>query len=204
MQNAGVLDVILPEATNINRLFHLNELETGIVDITGVAPDSLRRLAALIGPKKNETAPLSIAARLKFSRPDRLRLTRIIVQPVIISTQSIKSRQMQLLRKFGAEQIRDLILLDWAHELTSSTPLPRSQTETYTSFLRMCSSWHAPKFPLTGADAINSGIPKGPKIGAILKRVEVWWEQNGSTADRRQCLERLYMEAVKTKEQMSD
>ena len=111
---------------------------------------------------------------------------------------------MQLLRKIGAEQMRDLILLGWANELTSSTPLPRSQTETYTSFLRMCSSWHAPRFPLTGADAINLGIPKGPKIGAILKCVEAWWESTGYIADREQCLERIYKEAKKTKEHISD
>ena len=204
MQNAGVLDVILPEATNINRLFHLTKLETAIGGITGVAPDSLRRLAALIDPKKNRPAPRSIAARLKFSRPVRSRFNSFIVPQIKLSPHITKNKQMQLLRKIGAEQMRDLILLSWANELTSSTPLPRSQTETYTSFLEMCAGWQAPKFPLTGTDAINLGIPKGPKIGAILKCVEDWWESHGYTADREQCLERIYMEARKTKGQRSD
>ena len=68
MRNAGVLDVILPEATSMARLRNLIQLEAGILGISGVAPDGLRRLAALLDPNINEAALLSVAARLKISK----------------------------------------------------------------------------------------------------------------------------------------
>ena len=109
---------------------------------------------------------------------------------------------MQLLRKLGADQTRNLVLLTWASALASPTPLPASQTEFYITFLKLCANWQSPELPLTGADVIALGILEGPEIGAMLERMETWWENSGYTADRRQCLDRMYWEAEKTKEQI--
>ena len=52
-------------------------------------------------------------------------------------------------------------------------------------------AWRPIAFPLRGRDAMALGIPPGPRMGALLREVEQWWEDGGYRADHAACLERL-------------
>ncbi|MBM09745.1 MAG: tRNA nucleotidyltransferase [Magnetovibrio sp.] len=198
MQECGILSIFLPEASTLRRLGHLNDLEKRISSVKDIMPNKLRRLAALFDPKINDTSLSSAMERLKLPNYDRSFLRGIINPEIESLTQMDKSQLLKLLRKFGPSQTRDLILLEWANNLMSSTTIPKSQTNTYISLLEKCTAWKSPRFPLTGTDALNLGVIEGPIIGAILASGEEWWERNGYTADRQKCLERMDLEVHKS------
>lgn len=195
MRGAGVLDVVLPQAGDVARLRVVNWLETRAVNIDGVSPDPLRRLAALLDADEPEGAALAVAARLRLSNAERARLTDMIAPTVEVTAEMGPGREARALRRLGPERTRDLALLSWARELTLTARLPRARTDSYIALLERCAAWTAPVFPLSGDDVLALGIAQGPEVGAILERVEDWWENGEYKADRRQCLNRLTREA---------
>ena len=199
MRGIGALDIVLPEAGDVARLRMLNWLETRAVNIEGVNTDALRHLAALLDPRRAENAAISAAARLKLSNAERTRLTDLMVPTLGVSAEMDTEQESRAMRRMGANQTRDLVLLAWAGELTASARLPRSRTDSYIAFLKRCATWTTPEFPLTGADLIALGIPEGPEIGDLLDRIENWWENGGYKADRQHCLNRLLWETKRTK-----
>ncbi len=49
----------------------------------------------------------------------------------------------------------------------------------------------APAFPLTGGDLLGRGVPEGPEIGRLQKRLEDWWLARDCRPDRAACLAEL-------------
>jgi poly(A) polymerase len=45
--------------------------------------------------------------------------------------------------------------------------------------------------PVRGQDALDLGIPPGPRIGQLMAAVEAWWEEGDYRADRGACLAKL-------------
>jgi len=52
-------------------------------------------------------------------------------------------------------------------------------------------TWQPPVFPLNGEDVIAAGIPPGPDLGRVLKKVEEWWIDQDFKPDRHACLEKI-------------
>ncbi|HQT54757.1 MAG TPA: CCA tRNA nucleotidyltransferase, partial [Phenylobacterium sp.] len=46
-------------------------------------------------------------------------------------------------------------------------------------------------FPLTGEDVIQSGVPKGPMVGQVLREVEDWWIDHDFIDDKFSAIEKL-------------
>jgi poly(A) polymerase len=59
------------------------------------------------------------------------------------------------------------------------------------SALAEIGSWHAPAFPLAGADILARGMAPGPALGRLLDEVETWWMARDFAPDRASCLARL-------------
>lgn len=57
--------------------------------------------------------------------------------------------------------------------------------------LQMAESWQRPRFPLTGRDVMEAGVPEGPEVGRILGQVEDWWIQTDFAADQGACRDQL-------------
>ena len=55
----------------------------------------------------------------------------------------------------------------------------------------MAENWKQPKFPLTGRDLMDAGVPEGPVLGEILAEVEAWWIDSDFTEDRAALDEKL-------------
>jgi poly(A) polymerase len=57
--------------------------------------------------------------------------------------------------------------------------------------LDIAQAWTAPALPVTGQDALEAGLTKGPAVGDALRQVEAWWIDQDFPADRDLALDRL-------------
>jgi poly(A) polymerase len=51
--------------------------------------------------------------------------------------------------------------------------------------------WTAPRFPLSGQDVLDLGVPAGPAVGELLRAVEQDWISEDFRSDRTALLSRL-------------
>ncbi len=188
MRAHDVLVHVLPEANGEGRLKMLSWLDSRAVRIESVAPDPVRRLAALLATDAQGAA--RVAERLRLSNHQRDRLIAMAAGPSV-HPDLAALEVVRLLRRHGRETARDLALLGWAGELAATTRLTRGRNTRWVELLHGIDAWQPVVFPLLGRDAIALGVPRGPRIGALLREVEEWWEEGGYAADRPACLARL-------------
>lgn len=151
MRTRGVLPVILPEACppQIALLGKLIAAEAA----QGIAPDPVRRLAALLPPSP-ETAE-TVAARLRLSKAQRARLVAAAE------------------RKPGdAANPRAL-----AYHLTPAFAIDRLLLAGGDA--RVLQGWSVPVFPLKGGAIVARGVTAGPAVARILQTVEARWVAEG-------------------------
>ena len=51
--------------------------------------------------------------------------------------------------------------------------------------------WESPRFPLQGRDLLEQGVPRGPRVGQLLKDIERWWEDLDYRPTHEDCLGEL-------------
>lgn len=150
MAAAGVLAMILPE-TGAEQMAGLRALLASEV-ADGAGPSALRRLAALLPP--DPRLAVQVAARLRLSTAQRKRLSRLAERS------AADASPRELAYREGIAMARDLLLL-----------AGRSSAAI--------ADWAIPVFPLKGGEIVARGIPSGPQIAAILRRVETRWIAEG-------------------------
>jgi poly(A) polymerase len=143
MAELGVLAVILPEA----KVAALTEL---IVqeDRQNVAPDALRRLAALL-PADVPLAE-SVASRFRLSGAQKKRLA------LAAARDGREDAARPLAYRLGREAALDRLLITGA----DVAPL---------------AGWDIPEFPLKGGEIVARGIKAGPEVARVLRAVEARW-----------------------------
>lgn len=188
MSDNGILDHVMPEAGNIGRLRVMSWLDTRAIRVDSVAAHPVRRLAALLDTDARGAE--AIAERLKMANRQKTRLITMAAPPFRIDPDDPHTTH-KALRRLGPAAVRDLALLNWSGELTVTPRLPHSRTTGWIELIDIADSWEPPTFPLRGRDALASGIPHGPRVGALLRAVEAWWEEGEYRADREGCLDRL-------------
>lgn len=161
MAELGVLKEVLPEADSAP-LFTLQEMEQR----EQVAPDALRRLAAML-PAEPSVAE-QVAARLRLSIAQRKRLSNAA------GRDAGPPDARALAYRLGREEAIDRLLLAGA----SAAPLH---------------GWEAPTFPLKGGEIVAMGVGKGPEVARLLQAVEARWIAE-SFPDRERVLELLKTE----------
>lgn len=186
MRNAHVLDVILPEATEIGTLRAAAWLASRGVIIDGLKPEPLRRLGALLATDCDAKA---VAERLRLSNKETERLVNMKkFAPIFTITDSMKKVQSRI-QKLGNVTVGDALILSWAARLADDGKLPASETHTRREALETAFAWQAPALPIGGDDVKALGVPAGPEIGTVLRDVEDWWAEGEFSADRDACLE---------------
>ncbi|MEG3123013.1 CCA tRNA nucleotidyltransferase [Sphingomonas sp. GB1N7] len=146
----GIFRPVLPEIAQADRLATLARREAE----TGIAPDPIRRLAALLPP--DAAMAEDVGARLRLSNNDRRRL--------IAGTESVGSEPPRvLLYRLGAGLAADRLLL-------SDRPIDQIQS---------LSSLTTPMFPIKGGDLVARGLGKGPDVARMLRTVEDLWIAEG-------------------------
>lgn len=150
MVQRSVLEIVLPEMApdGAEAVAELVKQE----HIQGIAPDPLRRLAALLppDPKIAEQA----AARLRLSTAQRKRLS------LAAGREAEAGDPRALAFHLGKEGAIDRLLLCNADA----------------SALQ---DWCIPVFPLKGGDIVRRGIAAGPEVARLLKAVEARWVGEG-------------------------
>lgn len=176
MQGAGALVHVLPRGGDLSRLERLVAIEGR----AGVTPKPLRRFAALL-----DTDPAAVdpaADRLRLSNAERRYLETASESSVSPALDTLARRRA--LHRLGADRYRELVLLGWSRDEAAGD---------WQALLRKADGWTAKTLPITGADVLERGVPRGPAVGEILRALEDWWIEGNFTADRRQCLDRLEM-----------
>ncbi|MEO5587361.1 MAG: CCA tRNA nucleotidyltransferase [Novosphingobium sp.] len=147
MAELGVLAIILPEGDPA-ALAALAAEERR----QDIAPDSLRRLAALLPPDPDLAAQGAARFRLSGAQKKRLVLAARRDGP--------PNDARALAYRLGLDQAIDRLLLAGSD----------------TSVLK---DWDIPTFPLKGGDIVARGIKAGPQVAQILRAVEDRWVEEG-------------------------
>jgi poly(A) polymerase len=147
MAELGVLPVILPEA-DTQALARLTAEERR----QSVAPDPIRRLAALLPPEPSHAE--QVAARFRLSGAQKKRLAKAA------SRVSGPKNARALAYHIGRDEAIDWLLLDGAEV----APLI---------------DWEIPEFPLKGGAVVARGVSAGPEVARILLMVEAHWVAEG-------------------------
>lgn len=178
MAGCGVLAHLLPDAADIDRLMTLVVLE----DRHGLAPDPLRRLAALLPPRPGTAA--AAAERLRLSRRERDRLLLLADPGMPVGPGCDRKAMRRALRRVGAERFADLALLAAAGaQVVDEDFLGRALAEA--------EGWSPVALPVTGRDLAARGVPQGTGMGDLLRRLDAWWEERDYRPGRAACLAEL-------------
>ncbi|MDR6115094.1 MULTISPECIES: CCA tRNA nucleotidyltransferase [unclassified Sphingomonas] len=153
MVEQGIFRAVIPEIdrAGADRLARLAQAEAA----AGIAPDPIRRLAALLPPEAAEP----VGARLKLSNLDRKRLIAATAGPGDEGPHALAYR-------VGTTGAVDRLLL--AGESVAAIR-----------------DWTPPALPLTGGALVERGVRKGPDVARLLRQVETRWIAEGfPDADR--------------------
>ncbi|MEP9349599.1 CCA tRNA nucleotidyltransferase [Xanthobacter sp. KR7-225] len=125
----------------------------------GVAPDAVRRLAALALRVPDDAERLR--EKLRLSNAEARRLADLAV-PVCDGADEAAARR--LVYAAGAEAAVDRALLAEARGRADASVV-----------LATARAWTAPKLPVGAAELMARGLKPGPALGAALARVEAAW-----------------------------
>ena len=151
MLQRGILKPVLPEIEP-ERLCDLDILISA-ERAAGLAPDPLRRLAALLA--RDPEIASAVAARLKLSNKARKRLSCAANAELGASTKAMAYR-------VGAECAVDRLLLAGKAKEAS-----------------VLTEWAVPRLPITGGALIERGLDAGPTVARTLRRIEDRWVDAG-------------------------
>ena len=178
MAVSGVLGEVLPEADGTARFDKLVELET----MQLFTHDPVQRLMALL--PRDVAIVKAVADRLRLSNALRDRLTDWAKD----ETRFVSYLSARELRRavywLGPDVFRDRAMLEW-------TSGGEGSDVQWRALMALSDSFQRPVFPLGGEDVAQAGVPKGPKVGKVLREVEAWWVDADFTSDRLSIIERL-------------
>ena len=162
----GILRPVLPEIEPGS----LAALETLIAAerATGIDPDPVRRLAALL-PRDPSVAE-AVGARLRQSNKAKKRLT-------CAAGEIGRAAPRALAYRLGVNCAVDRLLL--AGRIAEAAEI---------------ASWHAPRLPISGGSLIKRGVPEGPLVARTLRAVEDRWVEAGFPGG--DAFERIVADAV--------
>lgn len=175
MIEEGILGHIVPELRDVGRLRALVVLEAKYA-----APDALRRLAASL--PADAVGVSALATRLRLSNHERAWLELLTTPPLAVAPALDVNARRRALHRLGATAFRDLALLGAA---------ARRDEIGLAELLADAAAWHPVALPIKGQDALDRGVPPGPRVGELIAAVEKWWEDGDYRADRAACLGRL-------------
>ncbi|WP_245409555.1 CCA tRNA nucleotidyltransferase [Allosphingosinicella vermicomposti] len=161
MADRAIFRPVLPEigSDGVERLERLVDRERAF----GIAPDPLRRLAALLPADVDKS--MAVGARLRLSNRQQKRLASAALWPA-----SSESDPAIVAYEIGGEEALDRLLL-------------RDEDQGLDVAVPFLSQWVRPRFPIGGGDLIAMGLTAGPVVARVLKMIEQEWARGGFTND---------------------
>jgi len=147
MAELGVLAVVLPEAdvASLAALVATEQRE-------GIAPDPMRRLAALLPP--DPALAEQVASRFRLSSAQKKRLS------LAAAREANAGDPRALAYRLGREGALDRLLLAGADT-------------------QALDGWDIPTLPIKGGDIVARGVGAGPEVARVLRAVERRWIDEG-------------------------
>ncbi|MFW6076374.1 MAG: CCA tRNA nucleotidyltransferase [Hyphomicrobiales bacterium] len=171
MVETGIAKRILPTGHDLERMSRMAEIDAS----HRLEPDPVLRLAAIGLATADDAATLRQALRLSNAEFGRLQHLARSVPP----TPALRANERRIvLYQVGPQGFRDMVRLAWA------TNDAGFAAEDWIALLELPEHWTCPRFPVSGADLASRGIPAGPEMGRLLKRLEDWWMAAGFPADK--------------------
>jgi poly(A) polymerase len=189
MKAEGVLEPVLPEARAFGRLRVLAWLESRALARPEIVPDPMRRLGAMLDTDR--AGAEAVGDRLKLSNAQIRRMADVAAPPVVVTAAMDPAALRRALRRWGAETVRDLVLVAWADERSVAVRSDAERTARWVALLDAIDGWRPVSLPVRGQDVLDLGLGTGQRIGQVLAAVEAWWEANDYRPGREECLERL-------------
>ena len=180
MAAAGILAIVLPEASRLDRFEKLVEIEAQQLFREA---DPMLRLGAMLD--LDEAGVAALAQRLRLSNKDRDRLAGMLTDTTKIVCYLSMREVRRALYWLGRQLFKDRVSLGWADDRRGHNAFQ------WRAMLAMADSWEKPELPLTGEMIKAAGVPEGPEIGRVRKEVEEWWVDSDFIDDEFSIIERL-------------
>ncbi len=185
MQRSGILDFITPDIRDIPTLGQLVWLETRGIVLSGIEPDLIRRLAAILPLDTDKITAQK--KNLRLSNLENKELEEISHAPEIISFLNNQGLEKSLYT-FGRKNVIAAVLLFWAKQRAEASYISFADDNAKIRLLESACSVPVPEFPLRGLDLEVLGLT-GKSIGETLKNLEKYWLDSNFTPDKKQLLE---------------
>jgi len=163
MADSGILDRVLAGVAELAVFARLAAVEAAL----GLAPDPMRRLAALAVRHLEDATRLR--ERLRLSNDEHRRLRAMASGWWRIDPAAPEADMRAMLYRIGAENFRARALLAFAHSGA------QADTRAWHQLVALPERWTPPKFPLAAKDFLERGMEKGPELGAALAHAEEAW-----------------------------
>ena len=189
MAELGVLEQVLPEA-DVATLAALVSQEVR----QGVAPDAIRRLAALLPP--DPALAEQVAARFRLSGAQKKRLALAAAREIPPPRRGgsggggarrkpsvhagVDPPPQPLPAGEGLLEARAI-----AYRLGRTAALDRLLLTGQS--IAPLEDWEIPTFPLKGGQIVARGVKAGPEVARVLKAVETRWVNEGFPGQERVC-----------------
>ncbi|MBX3488804.1 CCA tRNA nucleotidyltransferase [Parvibaculum sp.] len=181
MAAAGILTIVLPEATRLDRFEKLVEIET--TQLFRLEADPILRLGSMLD--LDAAGVSALASRLRLSNRERDRLAAMLTDPTKIVCYMSMREMRRALYRMGVELFKDRVSLGWAGDRRGHNAFQ------WRALLAMADSWERPVLALTGDMIKAAGVPEGPEIGRVRAEVEEWWIDSDFIEDEFSIIERL-------------
>jgi len=168
MADCGVLARLLAPGGDLDLFGRMVELE----------PDPVLRLACLL-PRIPDAMAAAIED-LRLSNEMRARLIAAVDPDPAMAATMAPDEARRVIYRIGNGPFCDRVKLAQA-----------SGQGDWMDLLALGHDWTAPVLPLTGADVMGSGVPRGPEVGRRLREVEAWWIAEDFRPVRTEVLTRL-------------
>lgn len=172
MLQQGILETLLPQASNADGLSLLTKLERR----EAIKPDPYLRLMAM---SAREPLPITLLSkRMKMSNAEARRLKDWAGNATALAPGMEKRKALAAIYTAGGQVVMDRARLRAAG---AEDPLISARWMTLCD---LAMSWTPPVFPLSGKDLKDAGVPSGEAMGRKLKALEALWVRSGFTADK--------------------
>lgn len=185
MARLGVLAAVLPEAGEASRLDVLLAWESAHAPGGPRTPDPMLRIASLL-PVGADLEVLRQRLRLSDAEAQRLLALHDLSDVPAAEAASAKGHHIREARARVRKRTRRAVLGELVLIKAAEEP-----GFDFGPLLEMTNFEAGEDFPLQGQDALDIGIPPGPRMGALLAATRDWWLDNGAGAGREPCLAKL-------------
>ncbi len=172
----GILEIIMPEASNAQGLQLLCKLE----EKQGLQPDPYLRIMAMSA--RDEIATTRFCKRMKMSNKEKTRLMKWAGDQTELRHDMEENELKIAIYKAGKQVIMDRAIIRAAG--AGGCAIRNKWLDIY----KLARDWKKPEFPVTGNDLINAGFASGKDLGNSLKALEALWVRSGFKAEKQALL----------------